>query len=73
VDSTLRKLIEWGLRQLEHVKDPAERAKFEQFVHELEVIRDKARDLYYDRALLYPDIITLVGKALDWGLDEYDD
>lgn len=64
----LEKLEKWGREQLLRAEGTPKEAGFREFLIELRRLRPKARDLYYNRVELWPDVIRVVQHAMNNGL-----
>ena len=68
MDDILEKLENWGSEQLLQAEGTPKEAGFREFLTEVRRLRPKARNLYYDRAELGPDVIRVVQIAMNNGL-----
>ena len=68
MDEILEKLEKWGSEQLSQAEGTPKEARFREFLIEVRRLRPKARNLYYDRVELWPDVIRVVQYAMSNGL-----
>lgn len=67
----MRSLRSWrngGGEQLLQTEGTPKEARFREFLTEVRRLRPKARDLYYDKVELWPDVIRVVQFAMSNGL-----